>query len=93
MSIIPRVNPVFLPETASPLQTARSPVLHPWQMRNQTNRKSYLENMKTYWTTLAIQAVLTEGDFHTAFARSCRNGEGKAGIGMEGGEVPATSSI
>lgn len=53
----------------------------------------YLENMETYWTTLAIQAVLTEGDFHTAFPWSCRNWEGKAGIGMEGGEVPATSSI
>lgn len=54
--------------------------------------KSHLEDMKTYWTTLAVLAVLTEGDFHTAFSWSCRNGKGKAGIDMEGGEVPAASS-
>lgn len=54
--------------------------------------KSYLEDMKPYWTTLAILTVLAEGDFHAALFCSCRDGEGKAGIGMEGVEVPATSS-
>lgn len=73
--------------------TAWQAYLHTWQMSNQTDpKKSYLENMETYRTTLAILAVLTEGNFHTAFSWSCRNGEGKAGIDMEGGEVPATSS-
>lgn len=73
--------------------TAWQAYLHTWQMSNQTDpKKSYLENMETYRTTLAIFAVLTEGNFHTAFSWSCRNGEGKAGIDMEGGEVPATSS-
>lgn len=87
---------VFLLEAASPLLSSRSTELtgsHLHTLANQqTGHRSYLENMETYRTTLAILAVLTEGNFHTAFSSSCRNGEGKAGIDIEGGEVPATSS-
>lgn len=62
-----------------------------WSSQFNTD-KSYLKNMKPYWMTLAILTVLAKGDFHATLSYSCRDGEGKAGIGMEGGEVPATSS-
>lgn len=95
-SITSQDQPLFVLEAAWPLPSARSTELTglPSHLANKQSNwpKSYLENMETYWTTLAILAVLTKGNFHTAFSWSCRNGEGKAGIDMEGGEVPATSS-